>query len=124
MKRLPPVRVWNAIVTAPLPPRFAPAAAIAPTKLALSGVGTDVLNGLGSWMDLASSHIHDGRYYTKTNLQTAGQADLNAANITTGTLQDKLKAIYLNPTSSMTRGGNSCQPAYTYHAVGTSGNQP
>lgn len=45
-------------------------------------------------------------------------------NITTGTLQDKLKAIYLNPTSSMTRGGNSCQPAYTYHAVGTSGNQP
>ncbi|MFH1818104.1 MAG: hypothetical protein ABIK08_00205 [Pseudomonadota bacterium] len=45
-------------------------------------------------------------------------------NITTGTLQDKLKAIYLNPTSSMTHGGNTCQPAYTYHAVGTSGNQP
>jgi hypothetical protein len=45
-------------------------------------------------------------------------------DITTGSLQDKLKAIYLNPTSSMTHGGNSCQPAYTYHAVGTSGNQP
>lgn len=45
-------------------------------------------------------------------------------DITTGTLQAKLKAIYENPTSSMTRGGNSCQPAYTYWAVGTSGNQP
>lgn len=45
-------------------------------------------------------------------------------DITTGTLQAKLKAIYDNPTSSMTRGGNSCQPAYTFWAVGTSGNQP